>query len=383
MSTKPAERWMAIDVLRGLVMVLMAIDHVRDFFSNVHFDPTDLARTTPALFVTRVITHYCAPVFCFLAGTGAYLSSKRGKSKRELSSFLVTRGLWLVVLELTLVRFGWTFDPAYHFTPLQVIWALGWSMVVLALLVHLPVPLIGLTGIVIIAGHNALDGFHAGGAWWWRVLHESFSRFEVAPGHVVQVIYPLVPWIGVMAVGYAAGALLETTPEARRTRLFALGAGLTLAFVQLRAAGTYGDARAWSVEPRPLFTVFSFVSTTKYPPSLLYLLMTLGPALFLLGAFERARGPIAERLAIFGRVPMFFYLLHLPLIHGLSKIAAVARYGTRALSFGPDNVPADLGYDLPVVYAVWAAVVLMLYPACRWFADLKRRRRDLSWLGYF
>lgn len=374
---------MSIDVLRGLVMVLMAIDHVRDFFSNAHFDPTDLDRTTPALFLTRFITHYCAPVFCLLAGTGAFLSSGRGKSTRELSWFLFTRGLWLVVLELTLVRFGWTFDLGYHRTPLQVIWALGWSMVVLAGLVHLPRNAILAFGLALIVGHNAFDGFHGGGSLAWQLLHEPFKPIVFDASHRATIIYPLVPWIGVMAVGFAAGPLFVGEPAERRRRLVWLGLGLIVAFIVLRATGVYGDARPWSFRSSALFTVFSFVNTTKYPPSLLYLLMTLGPAFVALGMLESVRGPIAEKLALFGRVPMFFYLLHLPLIHGLAAVFALQRYGTRALTFGPMNIPDDFGYSLPVVYAAWAAVILMLYPACRWFADLKRRRRDLTWLGYF
>lgn len=374
---------MAIDVLRGFVMVLMAIDHVRDFFSDAHFDPTDLDKTTPGLFLTRLVTHFCAPVFCLLAGTGAFLSSGRGKSKRELSWFLLSRGLWLVVLELTLVRFGWTFDLAYHFTPLQVIWSLGWSMVVLAALIYLPLPVIGAIGVAMIALHNLLDGYHGGGNLFYQVLHEPFTRIELAPGHVALIIYPLVPWIGVMAAGYAAGPLFRAPDGVRAKRLVALGAALTLAFVVLRATNTYGDAHPWEHQRSALFTAFSFVNVTKYPPSLLYCLMTLGPTFLVLGAIDRVRGPVARALATFGRVPMFFYLLHLPLIHGLSGIAAYARYGSRAFSFNPGNIPDDYGFNLPVVYLAWAVVVAMLYPACRWFAALKMRRRDLVWLSYF
>lgn len=374
---------MAIDVLRGAVMVLMAIDHVRDFFSSAHGDPTDLDHTTPGLFVTRVITHFCAPVFCLLAGTGAYLSGARGKSKRELSWFLFTRGLWLVLMELTLVRFGWTFDLGYHFTPLQVIWSLGWSMVVLAALVHLPTWAIGAFGLAMIAAHNALDGFHAHGALWWQILHEPFKRITLADGHHALIIYPLVPWIGVMAAGYAMGALVDTTPELRVRRLHAMGFGLVALFVLLRAWGGYGDARPFEHERTALFTAFSFVNTTKYPPSLLYLAMTLGPSLVVLALLEHRRGPVAQKLATFGRVPMFFYLLHLPLIHGAAGVVAFARYGARAFTFGPMNLPDDYGFGLPGVYLAWALVVIALYPLCAWFAALKQRRRDLTILSYF
>lgn len=376
------ERSMAIDVLRGFVMVLMAIDHVRDFFSNAHFDPTDLDRTTPALFLTRIITHYCAPVFCFLAGAGAYLSRKGGKSQAELARFLLTRGLWLVVLELTIVRWGWSFDLSYTSSPLQVIWALGWSMVVLAALVFLPTRVIGAFGIAMIAGHNLLDGFHAGGAWWWKLLHEGMTRIQLDAGHRVFVVYPLVPWIGVMAFGYAASEWLYEDAASRRRRTFALGIALTLLFVVVRGINGYGDPHPWSVQPSPLFTVFSFVNVTKYPPSLDYVAMTLGPALLALAAIDTAQGWLAQKLAIFGRVPMFYYLLHLPLIHGLAALAAVARYGRAAFSFGMGNMPDDYGFGLPVVYAVWALVILLLYPLCSRFSALKQRRRDLTWLSY-
>ena len=382
-----AERIRALDVLRGLVIVLMVVDHVRWFLSEARFDPTDAARTTIALFFTRWVTHFCAPAFMLLAGAGAYLSIGRGRTRPELSRYLLTRGLWLLLLEVTVARVGWQFNLDYGYTGLLVFWALGWSMIALAALVHLPARVVAAVGGVIIVGHNLLDGVEpaalGGPGWLWTVLHRP-GVVEMAAGVQLFVLYPLVPWIGVMAVGYAFGALVAL-PSARRDRLFVwLGVGLTLAFVLLRAANLYGDPRPWSGQAEPWRTVLSFLDTTKYPASLLFLLMTLGPAVALLPALERARGWWAEGLRTFGRVPLFFWLLHVPLIHLIALGFSLARYGEVIpwlVRNPPTPLPEGYGYGLAVVYAVSASVVLLLYPACRWFADLKRRRRD-AWLDY-
>ncbi len=383
---KRATRIESIDVLRGLVMILMAIDHVRDFVGpQVPFVMSDLAKIGAPLFVTRWITHFCAPVFVLLAGTSAYLQAARGKPRAELSRFLFTRGLWLIFLELTVVRFGWTFDPFYRMTPAQVIWAIGWSMIALAALVHLPARIVGIFGVLMIAGHNLLDGIKSQSfgplAWLWKILHER-GRLAIAEGHGIWIAYPLIPWIGVMALGYALGAYLEHTPDSRKTRLYRLGAALTLAFVILRAIDLYGDPHPWSSQPSALLTVLSFVNCTKYPPSLLYLLMTLGPSLIMLGWFEGRSFSPTGPLLVFGRTPLFYYLLHLPFAHVVAGLMHLSRYGTRALSFGPGNLPSDFGFSLPVVYLTTAFVVLALYPVCRSFGALKQRRRDLVWLSY-
>lgn len=354
------------------------------------FDPTDLTRTTTALFLTRWITHFCAPVFCFLAGTGAFLSLGRGKTKRDLSWFLLTRGLWLVLLELTLVNFGWTFQLAPHGFFIQVIWALGWSMVCLAALIHLPLWAVAAFGLIMIAGHNLLDPMTPAvwGAWGdlWKILHVP-GRVQITENYRLFVAYPLIPWIGVMAVGFAFGALVRNERTERRRILLWLGLGLTLVFLILRATNLYGDPQPWKPQTSGVFTVLSFLDCTKYPPSLLYLLMTLGPALVALSIFDRELGRWARPVIVFGRVPLFYYLLHLPLIHLLAGLITYVRQGNADGiwhgPFGPGPAdPENFGFKLLGVYAVWLAVILLLYPLCRWFADLKQSRRE-AWLSYF
>lgn len=381
----------SVDLLRGLVMVLMALDHTRDYFSNeLAFDPTDLTRTHPALFLTRWITHFCAPVFIFLAGTGAFLSATRGKTKTELSRFLLTRGLWLIFLELTWVRFGWLFNVDYHFVMGIVIWAIGWSMVALAALVFLPLRWITIFGVLMIASHNLFDYMEPENlglfGWLWTILH-SGGELDLGNGYRFAAGYPLIPWIGVMAAGYGFGELLVRDPQQRRKRLFLLGGALTLLFVVVRGFNVYGDPRPWTSQKDALFTVFSFLNCHKYPPSLAYLLMTLGPAMIVLGLLDRGAPRWIRPILIFGRVPLFYYLLHIPLIHGLSVVVACVRHGRAGWLFANPgdpsaaSPPANFGFDLPVVYMVWIAVLLALYPACRWFAGFKRRWHE-TWLSY-
>jgi len=411
---KTPPRMDAVDLLRGVVIMLMALDHVRDFLSNrLYMDVTDLTITTPGLFLTRWVTHYCAPTFIFLAGVGAFLSRTRGKSKADLSWFLLTRGLWLVFLELTVIRASWWFnwDPLQH--AVGVFWPIGWSMVVLAGLVFLPTWTVTTFGLVMIVGHNLLDTLTHDRlgvpAWVWTILHEPGNKpvgavptwlwtlfqnpgEETAPGIITfGTGYCLIPWMGVMAVGYGFGRLLLLEPRVRRKTLLGLGAALTAAFVLLRAANVYGDPHPWSQQPDAMFTVFSFLNCTKYPPSLLYLLMTLGPAIFALGLFDRPLGllePLARPIITFGRVPLFFYLLHIPLIHGAAVLCDYLRFGWSPQANGgpwdvkPDAVPSDYGISLPMVYLVWVGVLLVLYLPCRWFAEVKRRRRE-AWLSYF
>lgn len=377
----------SVDLLRGLVMVIMALDHVRDHLHRgaMTFDPTDLTRASAALFLTRWITHFCAPVFMFLAGTGAFLWAARGRTNDEISRYLLTRGLWLVVLELTVVNAEWRMGVQFHFFGALVLWALGWSMVALAGLVYLPVAAITAIGWVMIAGHNALDGIkpEAWGqlAWLWRILHVQ-GDIQLGPGRSLFVLYPLIPWIGVMAAGYGFGALLLRPAEARRRSILALGAALTAAFVVLRAIDRYGDPMGWSVQHSGLFTALSFLNCQKYPPSLLFLLMTLGPALLLLGAIDRGFAGIVRPLVVFGRVPFFYYLIHLALIDVVTVVLAMARYGSRVGQVMANGPPSDYGYGLPVVYAVWIGVIVALYPVCRWYAGVKARSRSplLSYL---
>jgi uncharacterized membrane protein len=377
----------SIDVVRGVIMILMALDHVRDFFGNSGLNPTDPATTTIPLFFTRWITHFCAPVFFLLTGTGAYLSLRK-QTQRELSRFLFTRGLWLIFLELTVTRcLGWQFNFDYHVTMLIVLWALGWAMIVLSALVYLPASVVTAFGVVMIATHNLLDSVDSSNPLW-SILH-SPNVIVNHPGRVVRVIYVLIPWVGVTAAGYGLGQIFSWPSDRRRAFLLPLGAGLSAAFLVLRGINLYGDPVPWSTQKSAVFTALSFLNTTKYPPSLLYLLMTVGPALLFLWAVDAGTPQWLRPALIVGKVPMFYYLLHIPLIHMLAVAVCYARYGqvhwmfeSPTLRQFPITPPPGWGYSLPIVYLIWAVVVLTLYPLCRWFARLKQRRSD-AWLSYF
>jgi uncharacterized membrane protein len=404
----------SIDLLRGIVMVIMMLDHTRDFVHSgaLLFDPTDLSKTTTALFFTRWITHFCAPVFVFLAGTGAYMQLARGKSKRDLSKFLVTRGLWLIVLELTVVKLGVFFSFDYRFLGfLQVIWVIGVSMIVLAALIHLPLKVTAAFGILMIALHNLLDGIRVQGwegpaspvpgvgAKLWIILHQPNQAFPVVdfPSPILAVMYPLIPWVGVMAVGYAFGSLYQKDAALRRRWLLWLGVIGTWLFIFIRAVDMYGDPAHWSRQKNVVFTVLSFLNTTKYPPSLQFLLMTLGPAMLVLwwfdssGALAGARASLLGRLrngfVTFGRVPLFFYLLQWYTAHLMAVVLALIvgqpvayQFASPIDKFG-SPLPPGIGFRLWVVYICWIAGVLLLYPLCKWFAGVKARRKDW-WLSY-
>ncbi|HEV7992082.1 MAG TPA: heparan-alpha-glucosaminide N-acetyltransferase domain-containing protein [Gemmatimonadaceae bacterium] len=392
----------SIDLLRGLVMVIMMLDHTRDYFSAAafQFDPTDLERTSVVLFLTRWITHYCAPTFFFLAGTGAYLRRARGATAGEMSRFLASRGVWLILLEFTIVRVGISGDLLPHGRYLiQTIWALGWSMIVLAALVHLPLRVIGAFGAAMVLLHNAFDGLPVAqcglrqplcgaGDVLLRIMHVPGPLAFGRGGLMVLEMYPLIPWIGVMSLGYVFGKLYTVDAAERRRILVRLGAAVITLFIVLRASNLYGDASKWSVQSRGApFTVLSFLNVTKYPPSLLYLCMTIGPGILLLAFLERdRRGPIDRALVNFGRVPMLFYLMQWMFAHGVA-LAVYTAFGkpTDALHLLQDvpaaAVLARTGFSLPVVYAFWVLGVLTLYPICKWYAGVKKRRNDW-WLGY-
>jgi uncharacterized membrane protein len=380
-GTATAARVAAVDVIRGAVMILMAIDHVRVYSGLPAGGPT------VGIFFTRWVTHFCAPVFTFLAGAGAYLAAARGKTRPQLSRFLITRGLWLIVLQYTVVWFGITFHFDWHFIPASVLWALGWGMVVLAGLVHLPLPVTAAFAVVTIAGHNLFDAVRPDQLGplgpLWAVLHTR-GPLPLTPSVTMFVVYPLVPWIGVMAAGYVFGVVFLLNRSCRRMTMLGLGASLILLFVALRATNFYGDPHPWSPRQDALFTVLSFLNCQKYPPSLLYLLMMLGPALLALSVFERGLGRLGRPLLIFGRVPLFFYLLQWYAAHLLAVVvnAALGRPASWLLGSAPWNAPQGYGYSLGVVYLMWMVVLVLLYPPCRWFAALKRRRRD-AWLSYF
>jgi len=377
----------SVDVVRGVIMILMAIDHTRDFFGNSGINPTNPATTTIPLFFTRWITHFCAPTFFLLTGTGAFLARRR-KSTRELSWFLFTRGLWLIFLELVVSRvFGWQFNLDYRVTLLIVLWALGWAMIVLSALVYLPAAAVGAFGIVMIATHNLLDSV-TWMNWVWSILHVP-GVLLATPRFVILVAYPLIPWVGVTAAGYSLGQIYSWPSDRRRKFLLCLGIGLSVAFVVLRSINIYGDPLRWSTQKSAAFTVLSFLNTTKYSPSLLFLLMTLGPTTLFLWAVDGGTPRWLRPALIFGKVPMFYYLFHIPLIHLIALAVCCARYGQVHWMFESPNIasfpvtqPPGWGYSLPVVYLVWAIVVLTLYPLCRWFAGLRQRRSD-AWLSYF
>lgn len=380
-EVKPRVR--SVDALRGLVMIAMALDHVRDFTSSSAFlfQPDDLTLTSPALFLTRWITHFCAPVFMFTAGIGAYFRAARGRTTGELSRFLLTRGWWLVLLELTVVRLAFSFGRGPVI--LEVMWALGCSMVLLAVLVHLPVRWLAVLGIATIALHNLADGVNGGSIW--IVLHRQ-AAVRVG-SKLVVVAYPLIPWFAVMAAGYCFGRVMTFDTGRRRRWLLRIGGGMTAAFFVVRGINIYGDPQRWS-DAIPGMVVLSFLKVAKYPPSLDFLLMTLGPAILLLWWLDRIEIGDANPLIVFGRVPLFYFVMHLFLIHGLAVLLAVFRFGHAGFMLsplpsmgGPMVYPPDYGYGLGGVYAIWLAVVVLMYPLCRWFAGVKRRRRDW-WLSY-
>ena len=365
-------RIVSIDVLRGLVMAVMALDHTRDFFGTSGFNPRDVME--PTLFLTRWVTHFCAPTFIFLAGLSAFLYG-RGRSTEELSRFLLIRGLWLILIDLTLIKFGWRFEVDLYRLSAGVIFVIGASMVALAALIWLPRWAIAGVSLIMIAGHNLFDGVRAeelgGASWAWHLLHEP-GLVPLGHGVNLYVLYPLIPWIGVMAAGYLLGPVMQLEERTRQRVLFGLGAAVTLGFVVLRATNLYGDPAPWTPQQTLLSTVLSFLNCEKYPPSLLYLMMTLGPALMLLASFEQARGAFARLLATFGQVPFFYYVVHLYLIHALAVATTFAMTGV--LTRTP-----TIGLGLPGIYFVWLLVLVLLYPICRWFAELKERGSGWWW----
>lgn len=377
-SPGPRARVASIDALRGLVMIVMALDHTREYFHSaaILFNPEDLARTTPALFFTRWVTHFCAPVFMLTAGLGAYYWRAAGHTTRELSRFLVTRGLWLVLLEVTVLRLAYYFGLGGPVL-LTILWALGGSMVILAVLVRLPLRLLAPLAMAVVVLHNLADSFRPD-SWPWKLAHSGGAI--QAHGVAIVVGYPLVPWFAVMALGFCAGPLMALEAPRRRRALLLAGAALTVAFVVLRASNVYGNPEPWA---RP--SVLSFLKCLKYPPSLDFLLMTLGPALLVLAWLDGLRLAPGNPLLVFGRVPLFYFLVHLFLIHGLTVPLALLRYGHAGFVFGSpptrESYPAGYGYSLGTVYVIWLVVVAVSYPLCRWFAAVKQRRRDW-WLAY-
>jgi uncharacterized membrane protein len=389
-----SQRVLSIDLLRGMVMLLMALDHVRMYFGygTWYSEPTNLASTTPLLFFTRWITHFCAPVFVFLAGKSAYLYGTKKEGKKAVSTFLFTRGVWLVIVELVIVNFAWTFDITYSFRLLQVIWAIGLSMIVLSALVYLPDKFIFVIGILIVAGHNLLDKINVSGTSFgdllWYALHQ--EKFLILPSRdIVDFVYPVLPWIGVMALGYVFGTLYKDSFDADRRRrlLLQIGIGLTLLFFLLRGLNLYGEPHTWSEQGTFAYTIMSFFNTTKYPPSLHFLLMTIGPSLIFLSLTEKANNRVTAPVIVIGKVPFFFYVVHLYFIHALAMIY-LASTGRPAGGYvlSAENLLSgrlsSFGLRTEAVYVVWMLAFVVLYPFCRWYQNVKRNNPSKWWLSY-
>ncbi|RYZ96806.1 MAG: DUF1624 domain-containing protein [Sphingobacteriaceae bacterium] len=383
-TAQSKKRVESIDILRGIIMIIMALDHTRDFFMAQLFDPTDLTKASTGLYLTRFVTHLCAPAFVFLAGTGAFLSLNRGKTKKEASVFLFTRGLWLVILELTLVGFAWTFELDYHFFNAQVLWALGFSMIALAALVYLPLPVIVAVGLIMIFGHNMLDNvspadFNKTGGIIWQFLHVE-GMVELNKNLHIYVLYPLIPWIGVMAVGYCFGVLFKLESAKRVKMLLAIGIGALIFFIVNRGINAYGDMHRWTDQHDIIRTTLSFINVQKYPPSLDYLLITLGTLIVLLAVFEHVQNRFTNIVLVFGRIPLFYYVLHLYVLHSASVITqAILLPAGQAIETTPWE--SRQGFSLPVVYAIWLLLIFALYFPCRWYMKYKMTHKHW-WLSY-
>ncbi len=392
MNASPKSRITSLDLLRGLVMIIMALDHTRDFFHFDAFlhDPLDLSTTSVSLYFTRWITHFCAPVFVFLAGTSVYLQGLR-KTKEELSGFLFKRGIWLIFIELIVINFSWSFDVAFRVFILQVIWAIGISMVLLGAIIRLPFNAILVLGLLIVSGHNIFDSIKSThqGFWWDLLRNGNFAFHEIGGGRQAAIIYPFVPWLGLMMLGYCFGKLYEPSFDAaRRNRLLTyLGFGLIVLFVALRWLNAYGNPFPWSAQNTTLYTFLSFINVHKYPPSLLFVSITIGPALLFLSVAEKVNSKFTQAISVFGRVPFFYYVLHFYLLHFICMILFLAR-GHSFSEQTPDifGIPfkfmiAGEGYSLGITYLIWMLVVLSLYPLCKWFSTYKKQK-GYWWLGY-
>lgn len=393
--TVKSTRIESIDILRGLVMIIMALDHVRDYtnMGYLFIDPTNMDTTTPTLFFTRWITNFCAPVFVFLAGTSAFLYGSKKTSTKDLAKFLFTRGLWLVFIELTVVNFAWTFDFSLSIHIFQVIWAIGICMILLAGLIYLPRKLLVIIGLIILFGHNLLDGITMSGneplsILWYFIHQEKFLVFNSAQTFMI-IKYPILPWLGIMILGYCFGYFYtkDFSVAVRKKWLLIFGLGSILLFVVLRYINMYGDLVPWSQQRDATHTFLSFMNAKKYPPSLLYTLMTLGPAMLFLYGIESVQNNITRVLVTIGRVPFFFYILHLYLIHffGILSLVLLGE-NWQELILTPTRFTSgylrDKGYDLSVTYVVWILVVIMLYPFCKLFMEYKANNRDKWWLSY-
>jgi len=388
-----AKRIESIDLLRGLVMIIMALDHTRDFFHKgaLTGNPLDPATTTPILYFTRWITHFCAPCFVFLSGLSAWLQTKR-KTKNELSRFLISRGLWLVFVDLIVMSFAFTVDIHFGSFILETLWAIGISMVILGLMIRLPFWVILTTGLIIVFGHNLIDiaeKNHVGNfPWWWLLIHRQ-SAVSLWPGHILFVFYPFLPWTGLMLLGYCCGRLFTDTDwQTRKKILLWTGAGSILFFISLRATNTYGDLSHWSQQKNGFRTFLSFMNVQKYPPSLLFLCATIGPALIFLAYVKNTGSRLVKIISVYGRVPFFYFIVHFYILHCFEIILYLTR--GHSLAEGAKGVPGlpfkfaipGEGYSLTIVYLIWVAVVLLMYPLCKWYDYYKLKHKEKWWLSY-
>lgn len=375
-------------------MVIMTLDHCRDYFhlGALESDPTDMQTTTPVIFFTRFITHFCAPAFVFLAGTSAFLFGTK-TTKSNLFKFLITRGLWLLFIEIFVMNLIWWFDLSFGYINLQVIWAIGISMIALGLLIYLPQKVILALGFILIAGHNLLDGFVMEGnslsSVIWYVLHQPNYNISIAPNLMIGIVYPVLPWIGVMALGYCFGNLYSSNFDSciRKKWLLRFGLGTIAIFFILRGINVYGDLTPWAFQKNGLYSVLSFFNVTKYPPSFDFILITTGPAFLFLYAFETAKNKITDFFIVFGRVPFFYYILHIFLIHLLALLGLIITGGdwhTMILTNDKfeSNILLHYGYSLGVTYAAWIVVVPLLYPLCKKYMHYKANHKDKWWLSY-
>ncbi|HET7003573.1 MAG TPA: heparan-alpha-glucosaminide N-acetyltransferase domain-containing protein [Puia sp.] len=393
MNPLTTKRITSIDFLRGLIMIIMALDHVRDYFHADAFlyDPLDLSKTTLVLYFTRWITHFCAPIFVLLAGTSAFLSGQR-KTKKQLSLFLLTRGIWLMILEETVVNFEWFFNIHFNFFIFGVIWVLGLCMVILAGLIFLPRKVLLVIGLIMVAGHNLLDKTvvpqNDALGFFWGILHEQ-KFFRIGQVHIAE-FYHLIPWVGVMTLGYCLGGLYASDfdPLRRKKILLRIGIGSWILFIIIRSINVYGDPHPWTPQASPLLTLLSFLKIHKYPPSLDYLLVTEGFAMIFLSTTENVSNRFTKFISVYGRVPMFYYLCHLLLIHLGAMLAAILTgyhwYDMISFDDWITELPRFKGYgfSLGAVYLIWIAVILILYPLCKKYDSYKSRHKEKWWLSY-
>jgi len=387
------KRITSVDLLRGAIMIIMALDHTREFFHSAALtgNPLDLNTTTPILFFTRWITHLCAPVFVFLSGTSAYLQSAR-KSKKDLSLFLITRGLWLIIAEVTVVNLIFSFDISFSAVALEVIWAIGISMVILGLVIWLPFEIILIIGLLIVLGHNTLDFYErdqtaplsAGYNLIHRVgFHSLWGKLQLL------ILYPFLPWTGLMMLGYCLGKVLRNDNAVYRKRFLVIaGISAIALFIILRFINVYGDPSRWSVQGNGFYTFLSFINTTKYPPSLFFISMTIGPALLLMAWWDDIQNRFTKIVSVYGRVPFFYFLMHFFLIHLFSTIA----FFMRGHSFAEDAadlstpfikfIKAGEGVQLRYVYLIWLSIVIIMYPLCKWYDKYKTNHKEKKWLSY-